>query len=38
MIFKKMIVNLINKFLDKINAQLVKRSFFEQLYNQSSDL
>ena len=39
MIFvKKKIINLINKFLKKIDAQIIKRSFFKKLYNQSSDL
>ena len=38
MIFVKIkIINLINKFLKKIDAQIIKRSFFEKLYNQSGE-
>ena len=36
---KKKIINFINKFLNKINIQLIKKSFFEKLLrNQIDDL
>ena len=30
----KIIINLVNKFLNMFNAQLIKKSFFDQLINQ----
>ena len=38
-LIKKKIINLINKFLNKINVQIIKKTFFEKLLrNQLDDL